>query len=502
MKKIFTSLAILATFVGCVKESTPAIENSPATMSVVASIDCEATRVTVEGEKFTDVKWEQGDLITLVSEAGVNVVMQAESAGDSDVRFKGNGTYAAEVDTYYAVYPAVEIAGGVATIDLSKQSANDAAMLVSTTRDAQQVDIPMSFQPANSLLHVAVSGVESLAKAEFSSFDGSDIASSFSYDFSTDETTMGGSTKAYVVEKPAVEGFFFSLPANLDMTNGYIVTLTDGAGNVCSKAYNGKVFERGTTTRVAIEWSQPTVTLATPMTSYSYYVADDSATANNCANNVIYFNGASTFDNVQKAMVVEAGYIVDGQTYAATLDVANKSFSIGDVTVSSWGSKSVEAYIKTKDGRTFKSAAQTVHITGLPYTLNVTANDGNWTEVEYVNWNTDGGVRLGYYQWSGAAYIENTKFSVPADVNIVVNSTGKVNGTGSWIKVSNTVSISVSGSEIFSKSQKGNSPSNYACENKSCIMKASNAAVKINSSYNLEQAYALVKSFSIKYGNK
>lgn len=379
MKKIFTSFAILATFVGCVKESTPAIENSPATMSVVASIDCEATRVTVEGEKFTDVKWEQGDEITLVSEAGVNVVMQAESAGDSDVRFNGNGTYAAEVDTYYAVYPAVEIAGGVATIDLSKQSANDAAMLVSTTRGAKQGDIQMSFTPANSLLHVAVSGVESLAKAEFSSFDGSDIASTFSYNFSTDETSMGGSTKAYVVENPAVEGFFFSLPANLDMSNGYIVTLTDGAGNVCSKAYNGKVFERGTTTRVAIEWSQPTVTLATPMTSYSYYAAGDSATANSCANNVIYFNGASTFDNVQKAMVVGAGFIIDGQTYAATLDVANKSFSIGNVTVSSWGSKSVEAYIKTKDGRTFKSAAQTVHITGLPY-------HADWRSSNYSDW--------------------------------------------------------------------------------------------------------------------
>lgn len=502
MKKIFTSLAVLATFVGCVKESTPAIENSPATMSVVASIDCEATRVTVEGEKFTDVKWEQGDEITLVSEAGVNVVMQAESAGDSDVRFKGNSSYAAEVDTYYAVYPAVEIAGGVATIDLSAQSGDDAAMLVSTTHEAKQGDIPMSFKPANSLLHVAVSGVESLAKAEFSSFDGSDIASTFSYDFSSDETSMGGSTKSYVVENPAVEGFFFSLPANLDMTNGYIVTLTDGAGNVCSKAYNGKVFERGTTTRVAIEWSQPTVTLATPMTSYSYYAAGDSATANSCANNVIYFNGASTFDNVQKAMVVEAGYIVDGQTHAATLDVANKSFSIGNVTVSSWGSKSVEAYIKTKDGHTFKSAAQTVHITGLPYTLNIAKNDGNWTESGYVNWNTDGGLRLGYYQWGDAAYISTSNFKLPANVNVIVNSTGRVNGTGSWIKVSNTLSINVSGTSVFSKSQKGNSPSDYSSGDKACEMKASNTAVKINSSYNLEQAYALVKSFSIKYGNK
>ena len=431
MKKIFTSLAILATFVGCVKESTPAIENSPATMSVVASIDCEATRVTVEGEKFTDVKWEQYDEITLVSDAGVNVVMQAESAGDSDVRFKGNGTYAAEEDTYYAVYPAVEIAGRVATIDLSAQKANDAAMLVSTTPNAQQGNILMSFKPANSLLHVAVSGVESLAKAEFSSFDGSDIASTFSYNFSTEETSMGGSTKAYVVKNPAVEGFFFSLPANLDMTNGYIVTLTDGAGNVCSKAYNGKVFERGTTTRVAIEWSQPTVTLATPMTSYSYYAAGDSATANSCANNVIYFSGASTFDNVQKAMVVEAGYIVDGQTYAATLDVANKSFSIGNVTVSSWGSKSVEAYIKTKDGRTFKSAAQTVHITGLPYSYELYKKTD--ADVDNEGWKRNGNATMkmdlmslkeGGLAGSGSGWVASPAYYLPKTIstNVTINA--------------------------------------------------------------------------------
>lgn len=484
------------------KESTPTKTTAPATMSVVASIDCDATRVTVEGENFTDVKWEQGDHITLVSEAGVNLVMESESAGDKDIRFKGNGYYAAEVDTYYAVYPATTIVEGVATLNLTQQSGDDVAMLVATAAEAVIDDIPMSFKPVNSLLHVAVSGVESLTKAEFSAFDGAALASTFGYNFTTNTTFAEGSTEAYVVESPAAEGFFFSLPADLDMSNGYIVTLTDATGNVCSKAYNGKTFARGTTTRVDIAWSMPTVTLVTPKTSYSYYLAGDKATANSCANNVIYFDGASTFANVQKANVAEAGYIVDGKEYVATLDTANMSFSLSNVTVSSWGAKSVEAYIKTKDGNIFKSAAQTVYITGLPYTLNVTANDGNWTEVENVSWNTDGGVRLGYYQWGDAAYIENTKFSVPADVNIVVNSTGKVNGTGSLLKVTNTVSISVSGSEIFSKSQKGNSPSNYACENKSCTMKASNAAVKINSSYNLEKAYALVKTFTIKYGNK
>ena len=469
MKKIFTSLAILATFVGCVKESTPAIENSPATMSVVASIDCEATRVTVEGEKFTDVKWEQGDLITLVSEAGVNVVMQAESAGDSDVRFNGSGTYAAEVDTYYAVYPAVEIAGRVATIDLSKQSANDAAMLVSTTRGAKQDDITMSFEPANSLLHVAVSGVESLAKAEFKSFDGSDIASSFSYDFSTEETSMGGSTKAYVVENPAVEGFFFSLPANLDMNNGYIVTLTDGAGNVCSKAYNGKVFERGTTTRVAIEWSQPTVTFGSAMTSYSYYLSGNSAQANSCANNVIYFM-PSTYANLQGAMIAEAGYIVDGQTYAATIDTATKSFS-GNVAVSSWGAKSVKTYVKTKDGKTFESEAETVHITGLPYSYNF--EGGSLGNYQADGWTTNGKMRVSSESLAGRTstlvlhhrryskviwvlfdeeekgYVVSPKFVTPSDIAVqpmvarsAYNASGDKTRTGYVGPVTNTSSSS------------------------------------------------------------
>lgn len=374
------------------KESTPTNTTASATMSVVASIDCDATRVTVEGETFTDVKWEQGDHITLVSEAGVNLVMASESAGDKDIRFKGNGFYAAEVDTYYAVYPATAIVEGIATLNLAQQSGDDAAMLVATAQDAQIGDIPMSFKPVNALLHVAVSGVESLAKAEFSTFDGAALASTFGYNFTTDTTFAEGSTEAYVVEKPAADGFFFSLPADLDMSNGYIVTLTDATGNVCSKAYNGKTFARGTTTRVDIAWSIPTVTLVTPKTSYSYYAAGDSATANSCANNVIYFDGASTFANVQKANVAEAGYIVDGKEYVATLDTANMNFSLSNVTVSSWGAKSVEAYIKTKDGRTIKSAAETVYITGLPYSYNF--EKSSLDNYRADGWTTNGKLRV------------------------------------------------------------------------------------------------------------
>ena len=502
MRKIFISLAALAAVVGCSKfEEHSANVDTKQTISLSASIEVEDTRVTIEGETFTDVKWEQGDAIKLESVAGVDATLVAAAAGDVDINFVGEGAFAADVDTYYAVYPATDIVDATVTFDYTQQSGSDVAALVAKSEESSQSALKMSFKPINALLHVAVSGVESLAKAEFSAFDGSDVASSLTYDFTTDATTMGGGVEALVVENPAAEGFFFALPADLDMANGYVVTLTDAAGNVCSKAYNGKSFARGTTTRVEIAWSTPVVTLVAPKTSYSYYLAGDKTTANNCANNVIYFDGASSYANLQNAMVAEAGFIVDGKEYVATIDTATKSFSVGNVTVSSWGAKSVEAYIKTKDGKRYESVAETVYITGLPYTLNIAANDGTWDEEGYVNWNTSSAVRLGKNQWGGEAYIEKSDFKLPANVNVNVASTGIVNGTGSIIKVENTVSILVSGSSIFSKTQNGKSETSYLC-NATATMSASNPSLKVNSSYNLESAKVDIKSLKITYGNK
>ena len=428
------ALAAMAAVVGCAKEQMPAnVENG---IDIVASISVDETRVTVEGEKFTDVKWEAGDAVTLCSVAGASATLNATEAGDTDVRFTGEGVLVADVDTYYAVYPATTIGAGVVSFNLATQSGDDAAILVAKAENAQRGAIEMNFTPANSLLHVAVSGVEALAKAEFKAYNGTAVPSVFTYSFVDGMSVATQGVEALVVENPAVEGFFFSLPADLDMTDGYVVSLTDAQGNVCSKAYNGKVFEKGTTTRVDIEWSMPVVTLGVPMTSYSYYVAGNSATANSCANNVIYFEGvSSTYANIQNAMVVEAGFIVDGKEYVATIDKASKSFSMGNVTVSSWGAKSVEAYIKTKDGAVYKSAAQSVQITGLPYSYNFVngsldgySNDG-WTTVGQLSVSNetlaghDTTLVLHHYRKVGSTdnkigYIVSPMFNVPGSIAV------------------------------------------------------------------------------------
>ena len=508
MKRFFIALAAVAAMVGCSKESNDTTNVESKTMFTMnASIVTDDTRVTVEGEKFTDVKWEQGDVVALSSVGGASALV-AETGGDTDVRFVGEGSAIADADTYYAIYPAMTITDGVAKVELASQSGDDkdSAVLVAKAEGTKGVAIDMAFKPANALLHVAVSGVSSLSKAEFVAFDGAMLPQGFTYSFEAEAAENYGEVAAYTIENPSKDGFFFSLPADLNMANGYVVRLTDASGNVCSKAYNGKTFEKATTTRVAIDFATPSVTLGAK-TSYSYYLLNQPASANSCANNVVYFSGdcASTYAGIQNVYVTEVGFKVDGTTYSSanggvTWNKSAKSFSMNNMTVSEKRGYAVEAYIVTKEHGTI-TASNTLYITGLPYTLNVSANDGTWAEEGTVNWNTSSGIRLGYYQWGGSASIQKSDFVLPANVNIQLVGSGQVNGTGAWMKVENTASYIVSGNTLFSKTAKGNSPQSYNI-NVTGTMSASNPSVKINSSYNLEQAYVLTYSLSINYSNK
>ena len=144
------------------------------------------------------------------------------------------------------------------------------------------------------------------------------------------------------------------------------------------------------------------------------------------------------------------------------------------------------------------TATTNIAVTGIPYTLNVSANDGTWSEEGYVNWNTDGGVRLGYTQWGGEAYISRT-FHIPADLTVKVTANGSVNGTGSLWKVENTATVTVGSTTVVSKTQAGKSEASWSCSSASASMSSSNNTVTVNSSYNLESAKVVVKALSIKY---
>lgn len=437
MKRFFIALAAMAAMVGCSKENTPSEVITVDNFTVDAKIVVDDTRVTVGGEKFTDVKWVLGDQVTLASAAGANATLEATESGDK-VRFRGEGTYAADVDTYYAIYPKTTITNGTVTLPLVSQAGNDAAVLVAKSENVAKGVIDMTFTPANALLHVNVTGATApLEKAEFLSFDGTALPANFTYDFAEMTADTSGTTPAYTITYPkADEGFFFQLPADLDMANGYIVRLTDTNNNICSKAYNGKTFTKGTTTRVDVDFTTPSVTLGAK-TSYSYYKAGQSGTANTLANNIIYFdsNYATTYAGIQNAFITEVGFKVDGTKYSSTngevtWDKSAKKFYMSNLTdKNEWRGYTVEAYIVTSSHGTI-SSSQILYITGLPYSYKF---DGELDDFRNAGWTTNGSLDYGtmalskrtrgvVLQNSGnEGFVVSPKFMVP-EKNITVQS--------------------------------------------------------------------------------
>ena len=153
------------------------------------------------------------------------------------------------------------------------------------------------------------------------------------------------------------------------------------------------------------------------------------------------------------------------------------------------------------NGYICQSASYATHITGIPYTLNTSSNDGTWSEEGYVNWNSDGGVRLGKNQWGGAAYIQRS-FHIPANVTVKVTANGIHNGTEGLFgtaKVTNTVTLTVGSTEVIKHEQKGKAEATFSCSSANASMSSSNNTVKLNSDYNLESAKVVLKALTIQY---
>lgn len=501
MKRFFIALAAMAAMVGCSKENTPSEVITVDNFTVDAKIVVDDTRVTVEGEKFTDVKWELNDKVTFVSEAGAKATLTATESGDV-VRFRGEGTYAADVDTYYAIYPNVDIVDYVASINLAEQSGDDAAVLAAASYSVPKGVIDMAFTPQNALLHVSVTNGVSLAKAEFKAFDGSMLPATYIYNFKQGKPSASGEVASYVINNPS-NSFFFALPADLELADGYMIYLTDSNGNICSKAYNGKTFTKATTTRVDIEFAAPKVTLGEPMTSYSYYLNGNISKANECANNVIYFPTATTISNLQNAMIADYGYVVDGVTYdkkGVTYYPETKSFNMpGDLTVSSRGAKNIEAYVVTTDGRRY-SASTTVHITGLPYVAAPPTEAAGWTEASWnVKWEGSY-VQLGGVSGSGAANITSPAFNdLPGTINtqFVVDTKIAALNTVIFGWVTTTFKLFSGGTTVISQDSGKQSGKDFNLTGNGTLSNGS--TVKLQSTYEAAGPYVQVRSLKILY---
>lgn len=499
MRKICTILAAMAALVGCSKDNHiyTQIESN---LTANASIVTESSRLSIGGSKYTDVSWEQGDIIRVVSDAGFNGQMKATAAGSENVHFKANSAAVAQVDSYYAVYPDLSIVSGQVTIDHTAQSGDDVAVLAAQISQCAPAEVDLAFKPINALLHISVSGKTEIAKAEFLSYTGKSFAGSSVFTFADEQISHSGAVESYSIDAPNTQGFFFSLPAGLDMSEGYVVRLTDSQGKICSKAYSGKVFEKGSTTRVAIEWATPSVRLGAK-SSYSYYTAGDISSANSCANNVIYFNDAcaSTYHGIQSAFVTEVGFVVDGKKYssadgAVAWNKQGRSFSINNITTTEQRSYLVEAYVVTKEHGTLRDA-RTIYITGLPYLAEPMTEDMGWSEVSWnVSWR-DNYVKLGDASGSGTPAIISPKFvGIPTTISTKFNVRCTIEDFGLIIT---TFFLQVDGQTFITQKGKKWSTNDYNLYGDGTM--TTNSQIRLESDYNASGPNVKVHKLEVLY---
>ena len=156
-----------------------------------------------------------------------------------------------------------------------------------------------------------------------------------------------------------------------------------------------------------------------------------------------------------------------------------------------------------KNGYTLTSSSYTTHVTGIPFTMTTSSNADGWTENRNVSWNTNGGVRLGYNQVGGEASITKS-FHIPANITVKVTANGTVCGTGSKVgfidaRVENTATVIVGSTTVVNTTKDGDGDASWSCSNASASMSSSSNTVKVNSSYNLQNAKVVVKALTIQY---
>ena len=237
---------------------------------------------------------------------------------------------------------------------------------------------------------------------------------------------------------------------------------------------------------------------AIPTATYSIYSSYSSNGAEAKTNSV---NG----NELRAKVTLSDSYIQSNYVQSATLTYGSSSanLTIGQEWKSAvaLGAHNTSIKVVLKNGYTLTSSNYTTHVTGIPFTMTTSSNADGWSEDGYVNWNTNGGVRLGYNQWGGSASITKS-FHIPANISVKVTANGIVNGTQGLLgtaKVENTATVTVGSTTVVSKTQNGSSEASWSCSNASASMSSSSNTVKVNSSYNLSAAKVVVKALTIQY---
>lgn len=208
---------------------------------------------------------------------------------------------------------------------------------------------------------------------------------------------------------------------------------------------------------------------------------------------------AATSDSwATKNLVKSATYSYTGMgTSSGTLTAGDeKQFTFA---YSAWGQYNCYVKIEMTNGLVFDGTYAT-HVIGIPYTMNVTSNDGTWSEDGKSTWNNSGGVRLGYGlggAQTGKSTLTKTFDKIPADIQIVAKSQGDARGSNFIADISTTYHFYVSGISAGSATAKGNKSSTPFNISKTMTLTKANPTIQHYNSTATNTACSVVTACSI-----
>lgn len=472
MRKIFTAIIAIAALVGCSTEANQVVAPAYLTTSMEVNLDS-SSRAFSEDLEWS---WEATDKIAALQLAGENTV--------NELALKENGNFGAEKfiyatdkpSTFVFVYPyeAYISADKVGFVQTGKWTPTLVGFVSDATVDNLGT-VTMAHASAAFEIRVYEAG-----RATRKAISAATITSTANFCNGT-TATVSDINRDTVVFNIAEGTFPFEVA----------LTAADGDTYTVSKELT---FEFGKRTILNVEWKaepvvEPTLSY-TILSSYtnkdnsldgrSIYVKDIVLTDADSAKIELYLNGNKAAD------------MTPGQT----------------TTVSNLAVGEYKAVVKwSANGKEYTSDETKVYVTGIPYTLNPSANDNwnAWATGGNVTWNNaDRGtaVRIGYALGddlnTGESYIQKT-FFVPTNTTVNVASSGEVRGSRFFVTIETTNTLSVSGTTVGTQRASGKNAYKAFNYSKSVIMSSANPTIKHHNSNSTNEACTYVKTLTVKY---
>lgn len=505
MKSIYTLFAAAAAMLAGCSDSDADNTGAPETKMIDVEISASGSGETRVSYDDRSMLWQSGDEVAVVvaSQSATASTLTASTGGSPSTLLTGRIPQPADIDDYYAVYPADAVTaasdnGRIVSVTIPEQQGDTTKPILTAKCEQSSVDdLAMVFTPATAILDITVS--QPVINVKFESCDGAGVAGEFLYDISQEaahEMKFDKTAIEYLGGAGQTRIRMLVPPMSFDI--GYKLTLTDAGGHTMVQSFgyhSGMSLESGKAYSVNINFVPISIDMGELKTTYGNYIARDLTAANDFSKRLTISGAGATVAGASSTMIEEVGYYFGEEKRPLPPGEQPKSFAIPDIEVASQGSYTVQAYALIS-GSEYRSAAQECIVTGLPLQSTPPTEAQGWTE---GSWNTswqDDYVQIGGVTGSGESSI-TYGFHIPGTINVSAYNKYEATGLGSMIRTTYTFTVG-GATKISYRTSSGNTVQGENLFD-DCSLSSSNNTVRCESSYRAAGPYCRVYSVIVTY---